>query len=340
MKIAFTSCMSANAYTNQPVWAQIQAKNPDVLVLLGDSVYNDCPPHPDENGNNHPSDSAYSDDAFAKYMHMLYSKQLDVPEFNSLIVNERLKKYAIWDDHDFMWNNAGESFAKSPTHKGQAYLSSNLFQCWRKTLSTPSIPFPTNHNDPAIQGEYLNLVNQKYDDYMPGYKSQALDGGKILLHLTDGRSWRKGSTLLGGAQRKLIQDAITENIKVNANALNLIASGSIFGRKGWEDYPDDYTWLLELASKHRILMLSGDIHKNRYSDPIATSSSLKLFEVISSGAAVNLLGIKNAGEIPDESIFTSTQKFGLLEINTVKIDVKFFNHNSVEIHKTIPISFT
>ena len=41
MKIAFTSCIDAEDDPRQEVWNRIHALQPDVLLLLGDSVYMD-----------------------------------------------------------------------------------------------------------------------------------------------------------------------------------------------------------------------------------------------------------------------------------------------------------
>ena len=51
MKIAFASCRSFTVFAQQPVWDQIAARQPDRLLLLGDSVYIDGPPFPN---NEHP----------------------------------------------------------------------------------------------------------------------------------------------------------------------------------------------------------------------------------------------------------------------------------------------
>ena len=41
MKLAFTSCMDAVRVPDQPIWDQIRAEQPDVLLLLGDQIYMD-----------------------------------------------------------------------------------------------------------------------------------------------------------------------------------------------------------------------------------------------------------------------------------------------------------
>ena len=41
VRIAFASCMCTPYFSDQPVWNWIAAKQPDHVVLLGDSIYLD-----------------------------------------------------------------------------------------------------------------------------------------------------------------------------------------------------------------------------------------------------------------------------------------------------------
>jgi alkaline phosphatase D len=304
------------------VWRQIAEQSPDVLVLLGDSVYIDVPPQPDSAGHIHPSDPQYQDYDFSVHLHRLYQKQLAIPEFAWLISQPTLRTYAIWDDHDFLWNDADANFSQSVSHKGQAIYSSNLFECWREALS--GVPFPASVIDSRVQQNRdipLHLVN--YDQVMPGYQGVCLLGDKIYLHLTDGRSWRKGKSLLGTAQRAQME----ANIKTKPNAVHLVASGSTFGAKGsqgWAGYEDDYKWLVGLAAQYKVLILSGDIHKNHFSDPLPTSSTLKLFEATASGAAVDFLRVNSLGR--RQGLLNYSERFGTLEFEDDGIQVSLFDH--------------
>lgn len=345
MKIAFTSCMSVNAYPDhQPVWSQIESQKPDVLVLLGDSVYNDCPPYHDKNGNPHPSNTGTSEypgylpDDFCLHLHDLYKRQLAIPEFRSLLA--AVPTYAIWDDHDFLWNDAGAGFSRNNSHIDKAYYSSTLFNCWREALAKKGAGFPSTHDDPSIQGQYANLVHLNYDDFMPGYKNQLL-APNLVLHLTDGRSWRKGSSILGKNQRQLLGNAI-ENTPA---AIHIIASGSTFTGKhtqGWAGYSDDYDWLLKLAANYKILMFSGDIHKNRIESPINTNTTNKFFEIVSSGAAVDFLTIRKDGRSSPKNSFNYSEHFGILEFKNDAIEVSLYDHMDPKLtqKKSILNSFT
>ena len=77
MRIAFTSCFSAEIVRDQPVWQDIAAGDPDVLVLLGDSIYLDCSGRYDAMGLQQLA--AWD---FARYAHALYrlEQELDLEE--------------------------------------------------------------------------------------------------------------------------------------------------------------------------------------------------------------------------------------------------------------------
>ena len=115
MRIAFTSCLSTRALAHQPVWDQIAACQPDALVLLGDSVYIDV-----------PGQAPLGDDAFCRHLHGLYRAQLQVPGFAALTQRlrqpDKLGVHAIWDDHDFLWNDAGSREALRPDEIGRAHV--------------------------------------------------------------------------------------------------------------------------------------------------------------------------------------------------------------------------
>lgn len=104
MRIAVTSCFSAALFKKQPVWKGIAAARPDVLLLLGDSIYLDCSGGQAPDGSPLDADGVQSLSAhdFARHAHGLYRKQLQHADFKALIATPGLKTYAIRDDHDFL----------------------------------------------------------------------------------------------------------------------------------------------------------------------------------------------------------------------------------------------
>lgn len=355
MKIAFTSCMSTDSFPKtQAVWSQIAALRPDALVLLGDSVYIDVPHHPDHAGVTSPMSEGYSDHDFAMHLHALYQRQLAIPEFAALIA--QTDTYAIWDDHDFLWDNAGQAQADGRMQSElMAIYSSNLFACWRNALRFAKEPkagaaFPRDVTHAQVQLNVAAYRNHDpslpaYSQRMPGYSKVGLFAGsphlpKVVLHLTDGRSWRRGKTMLGAGQRKLI----TLAVQSDPTAVHLIASGSTFGAsksagEKWSNYENDANWLIDLAGRYRVVMLSGDIHQNRLPEPLPTATDQKLYEITSSGAAVDFLARhQDAGATGP---FNFSQNFGSLELTNTGIEVSLYHQGRMELGVTrlIPYSF-
>ena len=149
MKIAIASCSNPNNYPNQPVWSHISAKKPDALVLLGDTIYLDVPWATTFNGEMiHPSDADAAD--FLKHGLRLYRAQLGQSGFAALIKNVA-KTYAIWDDHDFLWNNAAGDALPKNVYRDHFQATRALFKAFREAIGAkdPSI-FPALDTDPRL----------------------------------------------------------------------------------------------------------------------------------------------------------------------------------------------
>ena len=294
MKIAFTSCFSTTVFPQQPVWSQILALKPDVLVLTGDSIYIDELTNP-----THPK--AMADFEFLQFVAAKYRRQLAQPDFAALIA--AVPTYAIWDDHDFLWNECYEEKAiQKKIYAGLIRASRALFNAYCAQLEGRAT-FPRDDNDARLWNA---------NEPAPGYREVKLtqglpSGAPVHLHLTDGRSWRVGRTLLGSAQRAKIEAAMAA---APADTLHLVASGSVIeAHKGdqWGNF-EDLAWLRALADKYRIACLSGDIHANDF-HRIPTDNGRMLYDFTASGAAIR------------RAIWAGTecQNFGLLEIDAATL---------------------
>lgn len=298
MKLAFTSCVSAQTFTQQPVWDQIGASGATQLVLLGDSAYYDA------DGSSMGAVQAMTTHAFATHAFNRLRDQLQQPQFSALIRKPSLTTHAIWDDHDFLFNGAcGAQIAGQPTLSHLLSPTRAAFLAFRRALARQA-PFPTS---PYYTGQ----------EVAPGYTCVALEAG-IWLHLTDGRSFKsKGgaSALMGAAQMDQIEAAMDEIALTQPDAVHLLASGVVFEvgyGESWLDCQAEHDRLLTLAARHRILMLSGDIHENRFASPYGAPGQRPLLEATSSGAALRKAVTLGAPQC----------NWGLLDIQPGKIVVQ------------------
>jgi alkaline phosphatase D len=310
MRIAFTSCFSAELFKQQPVWDEIAAGKPDVLVLLGDSVYYDV-----GTAVNSSAVQDMSEMDFATHAHKKFAKQLAHPRFKSLIQTQTLDTYAIWDDHDFLWNDVcGAEVMRAPHLRPLVYPSRAMFAAYRDALTKRLAPGSFPAGPPAWTAQTP----------APGYSVAPLKQN-TFLHLTDGRSfrerkiWGKTGAIMGQAQLDAME---AEMDKAPPAAVHLVASGSVFeARHGetWMDCPTEYNRMLDMAKRHNILILSGDVHDNNL-NPIQVTPTRRLYEATSSGAALRT-GV---------AFGSLLRNYGMLTIDAATVDIEIFRSGTVQ----------
>jgi alkaline phosphatase D len=313
MRIAFASCMFNRVYATQPVWDWIAAQQPDHLVLLGDSTYFDVDAVP------HPRDM--DDWGFAQHAHGRYAELISQPEFAGLVkAMPAGTVHAIWDDHDFLWDNANGAEPYTRTmHGGKIRYSTALLEAFRAALAQQLAPgsFPAAPGDGAF-----------WDMNQPPLRTPSLQlAPDVWLHLSDGRSNRTSTFLVAESRRTMFGDAqkaaFSQAITAAPLALHLWASGSTMG--GYQRYTRDVSWLMGLAARQRLLMLSGDIHRNAIDAFSNGAGRFPLHEATSSGAAVKDGVIVGARR----------RNFGLLDIGPQQVDVRLFKDNVAQTPRTI-----
>lgn len=302
MKIAFASCMCTRVFGDQPVWDQIGALAPDHLVLLGDSVYTDinAPQPPDQ----------MSDDEFAQHLHGLYAELVAQPQFLRLVRSLPAGRvWSIWDDHDFLWNDAcGGDLARSPVYREKIRISTACQRVFRAALvqGLPVGSFPQRYNDPV----FWNPAEPALD--IPSVALQP----DTWLHLSDGRTCRTNTWLVSEQKRALLGEAqcarLDAVMTAHPEALHLLASGSTIS--GWKRYANDLKWLRNVAKNRRVVVLSGDIHRNEVDYFPAQGAGWGFHEFTSSGVAVRDAVVAGRAQ----------QNFGLLTLEGDAVAVQFF----------------
>lgn len=303
----------------QPVWGQIavqhQTRQLDAMLLLGDQVYSDYNPGIEP--------KKWLTPKFHAVMDTMYRTQYEkVDGFKKLFERFKSDKTqidAIWDDHDFGYNNGSGLDKSFQKNLGSTKL---LFEQFVQVLkespnnypATLAIPSGTPTSGIEKIASPLKLKN---------------DVEIVLLDSRFYRSTRRGygDELLGKPQ----WDALEAKLMSwnDPNKLLIICLGSPYSiniggsNQSWAqvtytgaDHPfAHFERFTELARQKKIIFLSGDIHSNAFKDHNG------FCEVISSGA-----------HLPDDR---NNPRFGLLDIYANKVDVKLYKNNAVEISKTI-----
>jgi alkaline phosphatase D len=313
MRIAFVSCVCTALYPTQPVWDWIAAQQPDRLVLLGDSMYFDI------DSASHPRDMP--DWAFAQHIYQRYAELIAQPRFAALVgAMPPGTVHAIWDDHDFLWNDAtGADRNTRVMHGGAIRLATAFLEAFRAALQQQLAPgsFPPDAGDPSFWN-----MNQ------PPLTTPSLQlAPDLWLHLSDGRTNRTSTFLVAESKRTIFGDAqktaFAQAIVNAPQAVHLWASGSTMA--GYQRYTKDIMWLMGLAAQQRVLMLSGDIHRNALDAFTNGPNLFALHEATSSGAAIKDAVVAGAVR----------QNFGILDIGPQQVDISLFSRNRLELSRTI-----
>ncbi|MGS1108318.1 hypothetical protein ACVCNH_18835 [Achromobacter anxifer] len=309
MRIAFASCIATNVFNDQPVWDWIGEQAPDHLVLLGDSLYLDI--YAEEAV--HPKEMEV--DAFARHAFSRYGELLHQAQFSRLVKSLPAGcVWTTWDDHDCLWNDVlGAVARESPAQAPKLRFSTALHEAFRRTLKKGMTAgsFPNAYNAPVLWKE-----NQ------PPLESPSIKlSHDVMLHLADVRSWRTGTWLISDEKRTILgaqqRAGFQAEMGLAPDAIHLFASGSTCAdyKVG---YAADWKWLLGQAAVCKMLVLSGDIHRNE-SDAFFTAG-WPLHEATSSGAAVKYA--VTTGE--------TYRNYGLVDIDEEHVAFSFFAENKLE----------
>lgn len=309
MRLAFGSCIHTTRFSDQPVWDWLRAEPPDALVLLGDSHYMDIDTGLDPR--------LMSDEVFAQTQLERYWELLNQPQFRALVLAMPPQRVvAVWDDHDFFANDSCGAEERL-MHGNKLQISTAMMSCFREALATQFAPgaFPTSIQDPRIANPASAAL---------AAPSVALPDN-TWLHLSDGRSHRTRTSFLSEAKRTIFGSAqlqaFSQRMQAQPQALHLWASGSTVS--GYKRYRQDQAWLLAQAAQQRMLVLSGDIHRNEL-DAFHTGG-FPLHEATSSGLAV-----KDAVVVGQRQ-----HNHGVLTVGPGRVDIQLFRKGKVEMARSL-----
>lgn len=303
MKIAFVSCFDALKDQEQTVWNRIQALQPDMLLLLGDTIYMDYFPKLG-------APRKWDDDKFLDEMYRRYEAQWNVDSFRALVHTVPVVA-TTWDDHDFAWNNAGGAArGKKEVTREKRLISKGLHLQFRDQIRER----PTPAAYPAKPDMETLLAGN--DDGI----EESFDKDHVRIVMLDGRTFRekpddeRESSLLGAEQQGWLAGLVN-----SWDGLSIVCSGSTLTRskESWDNF-NDFEWLAD-QNFEDVMVLSGDVHENVFRRHRNMGG---LVEATSSGAA--LPGF--TGDIGN---------FGLLDVQVGKVAITLYDEDGPEIEKTL-----
>ena len=298
MKIAFTSCTRYEAFKEQPEWQLISEQDPDYLFLLGDNIYMDygIPPFSKEPVG---CPESYSDKKFERLMKQKYHNQFSlVPPFMELVDKMRSKNgfYAIWDDHDFGWDNAKGAHISATKKKIARKLFHRYLDC------STNLPHTYYHVDTPL-ARVIFMDN----------RSDAEDKGRDRKIISD-------------EQFTFIKKKLKHKLKYT-----IICGGVTLteGSENWTNYPSQLKKLGKLLKKvENVIFLGGDIHANRFVKPkyLEYLNITTPVQLISSGMQVNYWGLG----IP----YDDQHNWATLELSEDNVKVRFYNKHGLQRKKS------
>jgi alkaline phosphatase D len=218
-RIAMGSCIRSE---KQPIWEHVLAYGPDVFLFLGDNVYADT----------------FDMAEMQRFYDALGARE----EVRRL--RETSKVFAVWDDHDYGWNDAGREYSRK--EESQAIFR----EFWKP------------------QGNYGGDAGT--------YSLQQV--GDVQFILLDTRYFRDrltkpdgpGKTLLGEAQWAWLEEIFASRparLRVIASSIQFAADEQEFEKWGWL-FENERRRMIALLRKHDVegvLFVSGDRHTGEIS---------------------------------------------------------------------------
>lgn len=300
-QIAFGSC--AEQRNPQPVLEHVVNTKPDLFIYLGDNIYSDT----------------YSMDTLRMNYNLLAAK----PEFQKLKATVPL--YAVWDDHDYGWNDSGRHYPFKEESK-EIFLDFFGYQGDSTLDDHPGIYHTAYFGEPGKRVQIIFLDLRTFRDKLLPYNGNRANQSGYHYALDYSPYTTADSTLMGEDQWRWLE----AQLQVPAD-LRVIASSTQFsithnGYEAWANFPHEQERMLNLIKSTRangVLFISGDVHYAEISK-LTSPGLYPLYDVTSSGITSTWdFATPNDNRI-DGPIMDNN--FGLLKINWELADPEITMH--------------
>ena len=235
--VAFGSCLKA--YREAPVFDDILAASPDVMLMLGDNVYADLPEIPRDRW-----------DYRAKYDEL--GEQDYWQRFRA-----QVPVLATWDDHDYGRNDAGVDWWLKEEAKLE-YMRFFSVPARSPMRSREGIYQVSMVGPPGRRVQLILLDLRTFKDKFDQRLGGVLRPGGPYVETDD-----TSRTLMGEAQWQWLERQLRRpaDVRLIASSIQVVAEDH--GWEGWDKFPHERRRLYELLGRTQadgVIFLSGDRH--------------------------------------------------------------------------------
>jgi len=351
IRIITQSC-NYQHFNNNRLWAYMVVTQPDVVTLLGDTIYLDAQPCNDEKENCETmwdvacdfsdcdratdltcfnycwSSVNWFENPWEQYKVLLNDSQFTLNKFYDNYDNWPVPIVAIWDDHDYCSDNSQTNCTwKNSTRN--AYVDF-IQEIDTYGSFTEDLNYLTQHNESGIY--YYYDYNKTI--IMNNNQSATL---KIRFYNFDVRWYRTKNDMLGFEQREWFENLL-KTTNMNDISYHIICTGSVYyptfgiGSSFAEPWPTyDKEWFVNLTSlyniRDRLIILSGDVH---YSG-IYRDKNDNVFEIVTSAMTHGISDVQATylETIQDRLVgdIITDENIGILDLKFDSFEVTFIGNN-------------
>lgn len=308
MKIGFGSCL--DQVKPLTILNAVKAAVPDMFIMVGDNVY----------GDTHDGELTKMADAYDRQKANFHKLELDFPV------------EAIWDDHDYGLNDAGEDY---PHRDASEQL---FFDFWEVPDDDVRRTRPGLYWEQRLQisGKTVQIIyldTRYFRGKLVPTDEESAEGKERYVPTDD-----TTQTMLGDTQWKWLRQTLSPSadFRLIVSSIQFLAAGH--GWECWRMMPHErtrVTALIDEVGVDKVLFLSGDRHRGglyRFTTPGGNT----IHEITSSPLNATTFPAEENGPFRIGSTYRDLN-FGLITIdttlNTMLVELKAANGENVNSFK-------
>jgi alkaline phosphatase D len=327
MRMVFATCQhyEAGYYT---AWSHVAADQPDLVVFLGDYIYEGGRTSNPARPRRHDGPEIVSLDDYRR-RYGLYKSDLRLQE-----AHQAAPWVVTWDDHEVENNYAGlmpQNPAEAGTFAARRAAAYQAYWEHQPIRTEPSGPDLTLYRSVTwgALADFLVVDTRQY-------RTDQVCGADIAEGCADRLS--PANTMLGAAQLAWLQGELAAErsrwtVVANQVAMTPMPFGTVFNLDQWDGYPVERSTLLgQLAGLRNAVVLTGDFHAAGVGDlqdeapgsPIV-GTELMTTSISSNTSASNEAAISTiVSGLPTWQWFDATKRgYARADITPAGIDVDF-----------------